>query len=47
MALTKHILIDEEVNKILDKMKIHPRETYNDILRRLLKLKILKGGLKK
>ena len=41
MALTKHILIDNEVEKILEKNKISHRETYNDVLRRLLKLKEL------
>jgi len=40
------IVVDNEVKECLDKMKIH-REYYNDVLRRLLKLKILKGGLKK
>jgi len=32
------IVVDNEVKKHLDKMKIHPRETYNDIIRRLLKI---------
>lgn len=32
------IVVDEEVKKELDNKKKYPRETYNDILRRLLKL---------
>ena len=31
------IVIDEETKKELDKIKIHPRETYGDIIKRLLK----------
>ena len=34
------IVVDEEVKEKLDKMKIHPREFYNDVLRRILKLNI-------
>lgn len=36
--VTKPIKVDAEVKKILDKKKIHPRETYNDVLRRILEL---------
>jgi len=30
------IVIDEETKKELDKIKTHPRETYGDIIKRLL-----------
>jgi len=30
------IAVDLEVKKKLDEIKIHPRETYNDTLRRIL-----------
>ena len=30
------IVIDEETKKDLDKIKLHPRETYGDIIKRLL-----------
>ena len=33
------IRISEETKKILDDLKIHPRETYDDVLRRLLQKK--------
>lgn len=39
----KPILVDREVKKFLDKKKIIKRESYNSVLRRLLKLK---GGKK-
>lgn len=38
MVTTKPIKVDEEVKETLDNKKVHPRETYNDILRRILKL---------
>lgn len=38
MVATKPIKVDEKVKETLDSMKIHRRETYNDILRRILKL---------
>lgn len=31
------IVIDEETKKELDKIKLHPRETYGDIIIRLIK----------
>jgi len=34
----KLIRADEEVTKFLDKKKIHPRVTYNEVLRKLLKI---------
>lgn len=37
------IVIDEETKKELDKIKLHPRETYGDIIKRLLKKKIKDG----
>jgi len=36
MAQTTTIQIDRSLKARLDKIKIHPRETYNDILERLL-----------
>ena len=38
MVTTKPVKVDEEVKKTLDSKKVHPRETYNDTLRRLLRL---------
>lgn len=38
MVTTKPIKVDGEVKSTLDKMKEYKRETYNDILRRILKL---------
>jgi len=38
MVTTKPIKVDDEVKETLDKKKIHPRETYNDVLRRILEL---------
>lgn len=35
----KSIKISRKVKKDLDRTKIHPRETYNDIIKRLLKEK--------
>ena len=39
MVTTKPIKVDDQVKEVLDKKKIHPRETYNDVLRRILELK--------
>ena len=36
--MKEHIIIDKEVKEMLDKMKVHPREPYNDVLRKILKL---------
>jgi len=36
---TKPILVDIELKDFLDKKKVHERESYNSVLRRLLKLK--------
>jgi len=36
------IWISEEVKETLDKMKIHPRETYEDIIRRLIEFQCQK-----
>jgi len=38
MVTTKPIKVDDEVKETLDKKKVHPRETYNDVLRKILKL---------
>jgi len=38
MVTTKPIKVDDEVKTLLDKKKIHKRETYNDVLRRILEL---------
>ena len=38
MVATKPIKVDDEVKKTLDSMKIHKRETYNDVLRRIFNL---------
>ena len=50
MVMTKHILIDEELNNFINGNKIYGRETPNDILKRELGLssknKKLKGGIK-
>jgi len=32
------IRVHQEVKRALDKLKIHPRETYEDVLRRVLEL---------
>ncbi len=42
MVTTKPIKIDDEVKKTLDNLKKYPRETYNDTLRRILKLNHIK-----
>ncbi len=39
MRATEHILVDEEVKKYLEDKKKHPRESFNGVLRRQLKLK--------
>ncbi len=44
MVTTKPIKVDDEVKKTLDDMKKYPRETYNDTLRRILKLNHVKKG---
>jgi len=36
MAATKMIAITPETKAALDALKVHPRETYDDVLRRLL-----------
>jgi len=36
MVETTTIRVDDETKALLDKVKIHPRETYNDILVRIL-----------
>ena len=38
MVTTKPIKVDEEVKSKLDSLKKYKRETYNDIMRRVLKL---------
>ena len=38
MVTTKPIKVDEEVKTTLDDMKRYPRETYNDVMRKILKL---------
>jgi len=38
MVLTNHILVDDEVKEKLMNLKIYPREIFNDVLRRILKL---------
>ena len=47
MVNTKPIKVDEEVKKTLDGKKKYPRETYNDLVRRLLKLNNIKKKIKK
>ena len=37
MVIKPKIVIDEETKKDLDKIKLHPRETYGDIIVRLIK----------
>ena len=39
MSAVEHILVDEEVKKYLEGRKKHPRESFNEVLRRELKLK--------
>ena len=36
MPATKTIKISEEIKMKLDEIKIHPRETYDDVIRRLV-----------
>jgi len=38
MRATEHILVDIELRNFLDKNKKDSKETYNEVLRRLLKL---------
>ena len=40
--VTKPIKVDKEVKETLDKKKRYPRETYNDVLRNVLKLNKVK-----
>ena len=42
MVTTKPIKVGDEVKKTLDDMKKYPRETYNDTMRRILKLNNVK-----
>ncbi len=42
MVTTKPIKIDDEVKNTLDDMKKYPRETYNDVMRKILKLNDVK-----
>ena len=37
--MTLTIAISDEIKKQLEKLRIHPRETWNDIIKRLIKLK--------
>ena len=37
------IRVHQEVKRALDKLKIHPRETYEDVLRRVLELEEWRG----
>lgn len=39
MRVTEHIVVDEEVRKFLEKERHYPKEPFNDVLRRLLKMK--------
>ncbi|GAG30788.1 unnamed protein product [marine sediment metagenome] len=39
MRATEHILVDEKVKEFLEKNKLHNRESFNEVIRRLLKLK--------
>jgi len=39
---TTTIRINQKTKSLLDKIKIHPRETYENILLRILK--VMKGG---
>ena len=38
MVDLKQIKVDGEVKAFLDSKKVHPRESYNEVLRKLLKL---------
>ncbi len=46
MVTMKPIKVDEEVKKALDNLKKYPRETYNDTLRKMLKLNHVKNDNK-
>ncbi len=37
MSITT-IKVTKEVKNLLDVLKVHPRETYNDVLKRLIKI---------
>lgn len=37
MKATEHILVDEKLKEFLKKKKLHPRESFNSVIRRLLK----------
>lgn len=37
MVIKPKIVIDESLKKELDELKEHPRETYEDVVRRLIK----------
>lgn len=39
MVANRLIKIDNYVKKELDRLKQHPRETYNDVLKRILEVK--------
>ncbi len=36
MIMTTTIQVSEEIKNILNRLKIYPRETYNDVLERIL-----------
>lgn len=36
MPADKTIKVSEEVKRRLDEVKVHPRETYDDVIRRLV-----------
>ena len=40
----KNITINEEVKGQLDKLKIHPRESYSDVIKRLLEFHARTSG---
>ena len=46
MTTVKQIKVGQKVLDKIEENKKYPRETYDDILMRLLKLKKLKGGIK-
>ena len=39
MAMRTTIAVSKETKKILDRLKIHPREPYEDVIRRLIEQK--------
>ena len=47
MVANKLIKVTEDIKNKLDKLKIHPRETYNDLLMRLIKDERDKQGSQK